>query len=64
MKLITACGDQSSKLCNLSPDGTLDEEREFIHNSSVKSVMFCHGSSGMEKINFICITRQSKFYNF
>jgi len=52
MKLITACGDQSSKLCNLSPDGALDEEREFIHNSSVKSVMFCPGSSGMEKINF------------
>lgn len=45
MKLITACGDQSSKLCNLSPSGVLDDEREFIHNSSVKSVMFCPGSS-------------------
>jgi len=47
MKLITACGDQSSKLCNLSPSGVLDVEREFIYNSSVKSVMFCPGSSGM-----------------
>lgn len=47
MKLITACGDQSSKLCNLSPSGALVEEREFIHNSSVKGVMFCPGSSGM-----------------
>ncbi|KAL4135193.1 hypothetical protein QTP88_006833 [Uroleucon formosanum] len=45
MKLITACGDQSSKLCNLSPSGALVEEREFIHNSSVKGVMFCPGSS-------------------
>jgi len=55
MKLITACGDQSSKLCSLSPSGTLDEETEFFYNSSVKSVMFCPGSSGMynEKINCI-----------
>ncbi|XP_008188067.2 denticleless protein homolog isoform X2 [Acyrthosiphon pisum] len=45
MKLITACGDQSSKLCNLSPSGVLDVEKEFIYNSSVKSVMFCPGSS-------------------
>ncbi|XP_025200533.1 denticleless protein homolog B [Melanaphis sacchari] len=45
MKLITACGDQSTKLFNLSPSGVLDEEREFIYHSSVKSVMFCPGSS-------------------
>ncbi|CAI6372891.1 unnamed protein product [Macrosiphum euphorbiae] len=45
MKLITACRDGISKLCNLSPSGVLDEERVFIHNSSVKSVMFCPGSS-------------------
>ncbi|CAI6353483.1 unnamed protein product [Macrosiphum euphorbiae] len=45
MKLITACRDGISKLCNLSPSGVLAEERVFIHNSSVKSVMFCPGSS-------------------
>jgi len=47
MKLITACGDYTSKLCNLNPSGALYEEREFFYNSSVKSVMFCPGSSGM-----------------
>ncbi|XP_026818722.1 denticleless protein homolog B [Rhopalosiphum maidis] len=45
MKLITACGDQSTKLCNLNPSGRLDEEREFMYSSSVKCVMFCPGSS-------------------
>lgn len=46
MKLVTACGDQTSKLCNLHPSGKLDGIREFVNNSSVKSVMFCPGSSG------------------
>lgn len=47
MKLVTACGDQSSKLCSLRPSGTLDQERQFMCNSSVRSVMFCPGSSGI-----------------
>lgn len=47
MKLVTACGDQSSKLCSLHPSGTLDQERQFMYNSSVRSVMFCPGSSGI-----------------
>ncbi|XP_050439010.1 denticleless protein homolog B isoform X2 [Adelges cooleyi] len=45
MKLITACGDQTSKLCNLDPSGHLVTEKEFFYNSSVKSVMFCPGST-------------------
>lgn len=46
MKLVTACGDQTSKLCNLHPSGKLDIIREFVNNSTVKTVMFCPGSSG------------------
>lgn len=47
MKLLTACGDLTSALCNLHPSGSLEVEKEFNYNSSVKSVMFCPGSSGM-----------------
>jgi len=47
MKLVTACGDQTSKLCTFSSSGTLVKEREYIYGSSVKSVMFCPESSGM-----------------
>ncbi|XP_050527322.1 denticleless protein homolog B isoform X2 [Daktulosphaira vitifoliae] len=47
MKLITACGDQTTKLCQLTPSGQLIQEREFNYNSSVKSVMFCPGSKNV-----------------
>jgi len=47
MKIVTACGDQTSKLLSLNPAGNLKEEREFSYNSSVKTVMFCPGSSGI-----------------
>lgn len=46
MKLVTACGDQTSKLCSVLPSGTITELKEFVHCSSVKSAMFCPGSSG------------------
>jgi len=47
MKLVTACGDQTSKLCTFNSSGKLLEEREFLYGSSVKSVMFCPESCGM-----------------
>lgn len=46
MKLVTACGDKTSKLCVLQTSGGLDQAQEFIHDSPVKSVMFRPGSSG------------------
>jgi len=57
MKLVTGCGDQTSKLCTLRPSGELHEEQEFFYSASVRSVMFCPGSSGIynEKIVFILI---------
>ncbi|XP_027844129.2 denticleless protein homolog B isoform X1 [Aphis gossypii] len=45
MKLVTGCGDQTSKLCTLRPSGELHEEQEFFYSASVRSVMFCPGSS-------------------
>lgn len=45
MKLVTGCGDQTSKLCTLRPSGELHEEKEFFYSASVRSVMFCPGSS-------------------
>jgi WD40 repeat protein len=49
MKIVTACGDQTSKLFSVTPSGNLVEIKVFPHNSSVKSVMFCPGSSSMYK---------------
>lgn len=46
MKLVTACGDHSSKLCNVHPSGKIDVIKEFISDSSVRSVMFAPGSHG------------------
>lgn len=66
MKLVTGCGDQTSKLCTLRPSGELHEEKEFCYNSSVRSVMFCPGSSGMHNENCIPINSFEfiHFYNF
>uniref|UniRef100_A0A2S2QAU7 Protein lethal enticleless n=1 Tax=Sipha flava TaxID=143950 RepID=A0A2S2QAU7_9HEMI len=47
MKIVTACGDQTSKLFSVTPSGNLVEIKVFPHNSSVKSVMFCPGSSNV-----------------
>jgi len=46
MKLVTACGDKTSKLCDLQTSGALDEVQDFNNDSPVKSVMFRPGSSG------------------
>lgn len=46
MKLVTASGDHTSKLIDVLPSGKLKVNRQFDHYSSVKSVMFCPGSSG------------------
>lgn len=59
MKLVTACGDQTSKLFSVTPSGALVEIKMFSHNSSVKTVMFCPGSSGTYKYSwfiylFVC----------
>lgn len=51
MKLVTASGDHTSKLIDVLPSGEMVVDRQFNHNSSVKSVMFCPGSSGMYKYN-------------
>lgn len=47
MKLVTGSGDQTSKIIHVLPSGKMEIEREFNYNSSVKSVMFCPGSSGI-----------------
>lgn len=55
MKLVTASADLTSKLCSLNPSGILKEEREFTYDSTIQSVMFSPGSSGiylMKKKNY------------
>lgn len=55
MKLVTACRDGTSKLCSLLPWGTLQQERVYNCNSSVTSVMFYPGSSGMSLLINLCV---------
>ncbi|VVC34555.1 Hypothetical protein CINCED_3A012480 [Cinara cedri] len=45
MKLVTASADQTSKIIQVLPSGKMELLVTFNYNSSVKSVMFCPGSS-------------------